>query len=398
MNYTNWWETFGKFDAGEDELPQMGQVISHYMKLAGMKTSALVEKLEKAGWDIGERRMEQLLSKRNISEPQSISRRRLLCQILSIPPALMGLSALSELTSNKEIKQSGKVDFAQIESVLASYWDNFYGSSIQNHASGIMLWRNHVAKIAESGSGRIQAQTLLCKFDQLVGITARDRNDFPSALYYHDESVEIAHELHNAELLTMSLFRRAKIHIQRKRIDLAYEDIKQALPYARRCRDNLKGYIFQMTAQIITLLPITPDSEIQFKRFMDEPAKILHKGNVEDDGSYVKLNQAGYQQDRARGLIRLNDIDGAMEALMVAEKLHSPNMVRWEGELAILRAQIYAQSGDVEWACHQIEEAWSLANATQSEVQRKQIKACYNDLANNNPHVHAVRQLRVAIG
>jgi hypothetical protein len=69
----------------------MGQVISHCAKLNGVRTNDLAYRLTQHGWKMGERRMEQLLSKHNIAEPQQLSRRRLLVKLLGIPPILMGL-------------------------------------------------------------------------------------------------------------------------------------------------------------------------------------------------------------------------------------------------------------------------------------------------------------------
>jgi len=59
----NWWSLYGPFDPGEDDLPHMGQVISHYAKLNGVKTNDLACRLTQHGLKMGERRMEQLLSK-----------------------------------------------------------------------------------------------------------------------------------------------------------------------------------------------------------------------------------------------------------------------------------------------------------------------------------------------
>src|ERR1700760_4964138 len=129
MPYTYWWNMYGAFDEGEDELPHLGQVIMHYMKLAGLKPPTLREKLNNAGWEVGQRRVEEFLSKRNRDRPQDFSRRKLLCKILAIPPALMGIGVISQLNVSSQLTSPrlDKDSILQAEISLASFWDNFYG-------------------------------------------------------------------------------------------------------------------------------------------------------------------------------------------------------------------------------------------------------------------------------
>src|SRR5579862_4603322 len=95
----------------------------------------------------------------------------------------------------------------------------------------------------------------------------------------------------------------------------AMDDMTQAVKNAQRARDNLKGYVFQMAGEVITRLPVTRDTTAQFNRYMAAAGRILRAGKIEEDGSGAYLTAAGYHQDRARGYLRLGQIDAALDEI-----------------------------------------------------------------------------------
>ena len=395
-----WWSLYGPFDPGEDGLPHMGQVISHYAKLSGLKTNDLAFRLTQQGWKVGERRMEQLLSQHNLAEPQQISRRRLLTQLLAIPPALLGLSQVIEVShavSGHE-KAPLVVDadtLVRYESALATYWDSFYTSSVQRYGESIERWRAHLDELSHTVrvADRTHILMLLCRFQQLAAVAARDQSDFVRALHHHDESVRLAQELNNAELLAASLFRRAKTRTHQRRLDDALADVNAAIPYAQRSRDQLRGYVYQMAAEVISQLPPSAEQAKRYRFLMDETGKILRKGVLEDDGSFARLTMTGYQQDRARGFLRLGDHEAALDAIAVAEKTQDLEMTRWQAETSILRAHTLADTGEVEWACSELEEAIPLVRATRSGGKKRKVTAIYKRLAGQYPAHAGIRHI-----
>jgi tetratricopeptide (TPR) repeat protein len=175
------------------------------------------------------------------------------------------------------------------------------------------------------------------------------------------------------------------------------DDLKRALPYTRRSRDNLRGYVFQMVAQTITLLPTSSEGTKLYHQFSDEAGRILRKGTIEDDGSFAKLSFAGYHQDRARAYLSMGDPDAALEALTIAEKQQRVDMTRWHSEMYYLRARAYHQMNEIEWACHQLQDAIRYAETTGSTVQKKHIKSLYKQMLTSHGEHPDVRHIGAMI-
>lgn len=224
-------------------------------------------------------------------------------------------------------------------------------------------------------------------------MTARDETDLITARHYHNQSVLIAKELNNPELLAASLFRSARTHLRQQDVEMAMEDLTEAVQCARGARDNLRGYIYQMAGEVVTQLPRSRATAHQFHRYMDAAGQILRKGRVDDDSSGARLSAAGYHQDRARGYLRLGEVDAALDAIALADQHQPPHMTRWQVEQRTLHAQAYAQSGEPEWACQLLEEAQHLAAATQSEIQKQNIRKVFQLVETQYPKEARVRQL-----
>jgi len=104
----------------------------------------------------------------------------------------------------------------------------------------------------------------LCRFYQLSGVAARDRMDLPRAIRDGNIAVKVAFQLENPELVSASLFRRAKTNLKQQKYETAIKDMEAALPYADKCRDPLRGYVYQATAEAYSLVA-QRDSQLQKK-------------------------------------------------------------------------------------------------------------------------------------
>src|SRR5436309_3805762 len=90
-----WWEAYGHFDPGENNLPHMGQVIRCYRLLRQWKPEDLAHALGQA-----KRHVYDIESSSNM--PELVSRRRILCDLLNIPPVLLGLAVITTGDSEED--------------------------------------------------------------------------------------------------------------------------------------------------------------------------------------------------------------------------------------------------------------------------------------------------------
>jgi hypothetical protein len=69
------------------------------------------------------------------------------------------------------------------------------------------------------------------------------------------------------------------------------------------------------------------DKQLQRKSLtiLDQVGRIARKGNLEDDGSFVKLNIAGLYMDRARALTRFTNLRKPMVLLISRGQTSAPS-------------------------------------------------------------------------
>ncbi len=377
----HWWYIYGPFDPDENNLPHLGQVIRYYRELRQWKAKDLADALGQTP-----RHIYEIESSTNM--PELISRRQTIAQLLKIPPVLLGLSIVLP-ESGLDTEKAGTVltinpqTMSMYESMLVLSWELYYTSSAQRAANNINYWLQTLTNAAKEAQGlqRHQLIAMLCRFYQLSGVAARDRMDLPRALRDGKKAVDLAFQLENPELISASLFRRAKTYLKQEKYNTAVQDLEAALPYADRSRDPLKGYVYQATAETYS---IVAGKDIQAQRksltMLDQVGRIVRKGDLEDDGSFVKLNIAGLYMDRASALTLYHKPNEAHDALDIVRKNLGPELTRWQARLLIADAQTYLAENDPESCCEIAFEALKVVRATQSMSNEARIHTLYQQL------------------
>jgi transcriptional regulator with XRE-family HTH domain len=398
-----WWYAYGPFDPGENNLPHLGQVIRHYRELHEWKAKDLADAL---GQSV--RHIYEIESSANM--PELISRRQALSEILKIPPVLLGLAVI---TSDKQIdtielpentagttKIIDSQQMSMYEGILSLSWELYYTASAQRAANNTNYWLQFLINAIESARGvqRDQLTAMLCRFYQLSSVAAKDHMNMQRAAGDAKKAVELAFQLENSELISASLFRRARTYLKLRKYEQAIQDLEAALPYADRSRDPLRGYVYQTTAEAYSVVG-RHDLQLQKKSLtmLDQVGRIVRKGNIEDDGSYVKLNIAGLYMDRAAALTLFQKTDEAHNALNIARDNLGPELTRWQARLLIADAQAYLVENDPESSCELAFEALKVVRATQSRSNEQRVYNLYQQLHDIHPHHPLIRRLGVQL-
>lgn len=379
-----WWYAYGRFAPGENNLPHFGQVIKHYRELRGWSREEFATVLQ-----CTVRYVEMLESAKNINMPDLLSRRIALARILDIPLVLLGVSsvvgldnatnALSEMAEASFV--ADQRTFIIFERLLALCWDACYTSSFQRVAGDVAYCLDILNGTAKHAKGlqRDQANAMRCRFYQLSGIIARDRMDFVQAVEDGAKAIDLALELNNAELIAASLEHRAGTYSRLKQHDFASQDIKRALPYANRSRDVLKGNVYLEIALKTLQEPEKSkgEKEKEVIGFLDEAGRIVRKGKLEEDGSFLKLNTASLHIERAKALTYFHRFQDAHNSYRIASRALSPSLISWQVNILIEEAETYLVENDIEACCEKAIKALDIIHSVQSRNREERIQKLY---------------------
>lgn len=400
-----WWYIYGHFGPGEDNLPCVGEVIAYYFVLSGLSKQELASTLQ---WT--ERYIEMLKSPNNKDMPKLLPRRILLAKALHIPPILLGLSSITlfnwsdgaapaEETVGRE-SVAAPSTMQSYERLLALSWELYYTSTVQKAADSIdEAFETLNTEFAHAtGVKKDQYDAMRCRFYQLYSLVLRDRMETDQAIEYENKAVAISLRLKNAELISSSLLRRARILIRQKKYDLALNDALNALPYADLSRDPLKGKCYQMAGEAQGYVAGN-DLELQNRsiNYFNRAAQIARKGNLEPDGSFVKTDITSIFIEKAEALTLFEKYDDAHNALAIARKNLSPELTRWQVNLLLAEAGTYLAEKDVNSCCIILLEALTVARAIHLSSKEERVSVMYQQCKTLEPGNSALKKLEKAL-
>jgi transcriptional regulator with XRE-family HTH domain len=400
-----WWEVYGHFSPGEGTLPHIGDVIRHYRKLRGLTTEELAALLQ---WST--RYIKMLESPSNQKMPELLPRRVLLAKALKIPPILLGLSSITLIddTTIHGINAQTQVDeivdtraMAFYEGMLALSWDFYYTSSVQRSAKQLEACfelLNHDAQSATTDTQKDQYDSMRCRFYQLFSLVARDQTEIDQALQHASDAVTLALRLENVELIASAYLRRARVYMRRQEYLLAYQDAQNALPYADLSRDPLKGKVYQMAGESQAFVANgTPELQEKSLGYFNVAGKIARKGDLQPDGSFVKVDLTSVYIERAEALTLFGRYEDAHNALAIARKNLSPELTRWEINLLLEEAKTYFAEGDFDTCCIMLLDALKVVRAVNLQAKEARIVGMYGLCKENAPSSLAVVKLGKAL-
>lgn len=351
-----------------------------------------------------------LESPSNQKMPELLPRRVLLAKALKIPPILLGLSSITLIddTTIHGINAQTQVDeivdtraMAFYEGMLALSWDFYYTSSVQRSAKQLEACfelLNHDAQSATTDTQKDQYDSMRCRFYQLFSLVARDQTEIDQALQHASDAVTLALRLENVELIASAYLRRARVYMRRQEYLLAYQDAQNALPYADLSRDPLKGKVYQMAGESQAFVANgTPELQEKSLGYFNVAGKIARKGDLQPDGSFVKVDLTSVYIERAEALTLFGRYEDAHNALAIARKNLSPELTRWEINLLLEEAKTYFAEGDFDTCCIMLLDALKVVRAVNLQAKEARIVGMYGLCKENAPSSLAVVKLGKAL-
>lgn len=402
-----WWVRYGNFDIGEGAYPHMGQVIAHYRKKRGWTQESLAFAL-----GCSKRTAEELEGPKGVNGPD-LERRKTLVKLLGIPPALLALDwrvqvlagASDALVGPQKIDSLDEDTFALYEHILVLGWGCLYnGRGDLLHTSKVDTCIPRLEKIARNVPEveREPWLELLCNFYQISTRFAQHSMGKQRALVDAQNAVELATSLNNIELLVSALYRRAVMYLeqsaaiseageQQTYVGHAKDDIEAAMKYVDRVRATLKGNVYLLASEI-TALCAGNDATLrnQCVKWHDKTANLVYRGDMEDEGNFLKLNVSALHHEKAKLSLLFGQVKEARSELNLTWKTLPPDLLTWKMNTHLTEANLYKAEHDLEGSAYAAIEAYHIAHAMHSDKGKTSVQTVYTELKSldeNNPHV-----------
>jgi transcriptional regulator with XRE-family HTH domain len=339
----------------------------------------------------------------------SIERRRALAQILKIPPVLLGLSSLDDLTvflqkqdchSDRKVyeKKEGGIDNHTMQlyrDAFTLYNDTHSVGTAQGSIDEIEQWveRIHEALLSTLANmrQRTELQHLLWNFHALSAkIYGDDLFDWEHAFHHLNQSLTLAVEMNSSDLQAASLYRSAQIHFAQRNYSLAKSDLDGSLVHARNASPSIKGASFASAGLAYAIVEKDQAGMTYAQKLLDEAEKYA---STSDNSNIITFNTGKYLLDRADALMSLGRPSKALEVLDDAEELTNTNQRRRIAYLNILRAECYIRlkKPDYAMAAMLLSEALTVSEAVHSSFNISHIKRLHKLIASspygNSPDV-----------
>jgi transcriptional regulator with XRE-family HTH domain len=300
----------GKYSPGLYGLPHMGEVIADYRRRQGYTQEALaiicgVDKQTVAYWE----------SHMYLAD---MNRRILLCKILAIPPALLGLTWRSVVDDGETAQYID--DFESLSELLAEscydlYADvfTFFRSTPDRYSPQVarrfLRHLSELERIVKRAPVHERARwiTLLSHYYQHAAFIAQHHCQDERALSYIDRGLEAATLAapRDQALEGLVLYRRARLHIIQQQHQHAREDSQAALSLTERTNRPIRGACYLLASEIHALYAEGDEHlKSQCRRWHDWATDLLYKGRVEEDDSFLWFNLYAVHHERAKVLMR----------------------------------------------------------------------------------------------
>lgn len=424
IEMTFWGEKgeYGPFTAQENGWPNAGEVIRHYRRKQKLNAEGLAKLY---GGAIGEQITARWILKMEQQNkvPLDITRRQALAKILEIPPLLLGLASVTQVTYNpvaiKKVPQMltyASFDLEWYSKEAHIFWKLHYAQTAQDVLPDLLSYINKLATIQQTTKGNVgrRISELINSFCRLAATIQRDQGRFEEAYILANHGVRLAKEMGNdpyaLQIIAASQYtrgvvnlawgafgnyvRHGKVILSKEKIEAAFADFEQALKYAS---PQLKGIIYSEMSRAQSLVAISPTDTTIALKLMEQAEPFVGVDSNDDfytqillHGDLKGLDKKRLILGRAKTFLAIKRPARAIEELVELEMLQDgTSHTRRRAWTSILYAQAAFELGDYGTtivyamnACMDCREAHSLTHlARVNELYTRLLTTSYKDNA-----------------
>jgi transcriptional regulator with XRE-family HTH domain len=264
---------------------------------------------------------------------------------------------------------------ADEEEILAAAWALFYCSGVD---AAVPLVNGAIRRIRHRQDREALPAMWLSvysRFEQLLGVIARDQGDHPAAIRHGRIGLDLAEQSGDIQIHATALMRLGRTFAAQQVFGEAANRAREAAVLAPRCPPTLRGYLNQNLADMLSRENLEARFVIE-QRLGAAEAALSMPGGGEFDGSYVVLSESGIAHDWAMVLIRKKaPLDDCLGRIEQARRALPSNQVRWQTAMQCSEALAYAVNERPAEALDIIE--LTVPDARDSRSHMKRLNAAY---------------------
>ncbi len=325
----------------DEALGHHGKIIKYYRRFVMNPPDGWTQEQLAEAMDISVRWVQEM---ERIPFIQSISRRKALAIILSIPAALLNLEETEKLTSHASSHlQSWMLD--SLENGTRSRWHLYYSSSNSITEEGLLSQIEILERLADDGSAdERRIYRILAQSYQLAGSLARDDFRYSSAKKYFREAQRLAHEASSPDLEATAVARHGLVLLRQERYEDALKMYQGAAELASRAEPHVKAYVFSGLAEALARNKHRSDSY----RSLDQAQKLLDRSRIislEEDFTHIRLTAQSLEDTRGECYVLLGEPNKGLDYLRTALQQLDPTMSRRRCRLLMQQAEAHLAAG-----------------------------------------------------
>src|SRR5260221_1624781 len=430
---------YGPYSVQEDGWPNAGEVMRAYRLKGGWSAAEVARRYSEALKRLSEHKRvgtpvkpvstTWILNMENENRvPTDITRRRLLADLLQIPPILFGLGSFEQALFKPKaetsalpmgptiLKQNLSPDLPRYEREIRAFWLLNETSHAHGVLRDILAAIKELEGLEEQTSGDLQrhVRELLYSHYRLASRITRDVLELPAAYTYANHAVRVTKSLGRKDVIVTALYARGFVRLtrgifgekaaigmiepNREKLTEALSDFEQALPLAR---PQLKGLLLLEVSSVQGLLRGSVTDITKALSTMELVGKLIgsEKGNEDPytrillDGVVKGLSEEEYLLGSAITFNAVGRPDKALEVFEDLEELderkrRGKDHTRHHAWVEIVQAQAYLGTKQYNVATVNAARAFLVLRDIDSVGHIANIRAIYNDLLKSPYCVH----------
>lgn len=346
----------------------------------------------------------------------SIERRRILVDLFNIPPILMGIVTIDDISQIQSqqnslppkipTKQSSiptkkiLLDANEYQVALESYWELDDKLTTMQTTKEILTRIDAIYKTIPFVNSRQEdtLKTLLCHYHLLMGMITCDQQDFDTSLGNRNRAIYLAKKIGDNRLYAAALRLGGETYLDKWEAlsnphaltnALQYFDAACSLEHAMG--PQLRAAVLLSAGHAHALAATCEVEKIQALRMIDQGGSIVRQGLVENEGYFLKLSKDRYHIVKGSALIAAGTPTDAVDELALLQKDPGPGLIRRHVYGDILQAQAYAHKKCYPVATSIAYDTLLVAQKINSSMNIERIMQIYHDLKQSpygkNPEV-----------